>query len=177
MNCRVAKSVVFLLIPLLAFCVQKATAQCTPPTGTSFSESFGNYSGGDPCWPGGTSSCHQSWKVTQGTSYAIAASPTGAACPNSLKLTANATRVKLQTDGTFPTLTAGTTYDVYIVFETDALLNAYAVIYDLYDQAAGSYGLNISVGSDGKSLYAWDQGGTVSPSLPFSPNPWHTAHV
>src|SRR5258708_8648815 len=167
MNCRVAKSVVFLLIPLLAFCVQKATAQCTPPTGTSFSESFGNYPGGDPCWPGGASSCLQSWKVTQGTSYAIAASPTGAACPNSLKLTANATRVKLQTDGTFPTLTAGTSYDVYIVFETDALLNGNALIYDLYD-ASGGYAVNISVGSDGKSLYPCDQAGTLTPPDPFS---------
>jgi len=83
----------------------------------------------------------------------------------------------LDTDGTFPALTAGTSYDVYIVFETDALLSGNALIYDLYDRASGGYAVNVSVGSDGKSLYAWDQGGTVSASVPFSLNAWHTAHV
>ncbi len=58
---------------------------CVTPTGTLFTESFGE--GDQSCWSAGPSTCNNTWTVVSGT-YAIDSSPAGApentACDNSM---------------------------------------------------------------------------------------------
>src|SRR5690348_9928695 len=61
---------------------------CTAPTGTNFTESFGDSS--TSCWSGGPASCTGTWTVGAGTAHSIVSSPgtppANAACAYSLQM-------------------------------------------------------------------------------------------
>jgi len=107
-------SVLLATLVAFSFSALKAAAQCSTPTGVTFTESFGDSA--NACWPGGPLGCDQAWQV-QGGTYSIVASPDGApadtACANSLSMAASATPARLQTYGTIPDIPAGTTLDLF----------------------------------------------------------------
>lgn len=105
-----------ILAPIMAG--SPAAAGCTTPTGTNFTESFGDSA--TLCWTAGPSSCNHTWTIGAGSGESIVSSPASppanTACANSLQIVdPNAGNAWI--DSTFTGITAGTSFDVVFSFQ------------------------------------------------------------
>jgi hypothetical protein len=174
---RIWPSLVFPIL-CLSFCMQRAAAQCTTPTGMTFTESFGDAS--NSCWPGGPAGCNQAWQVVSGSNYSIAASPAGAAantaCANSLLLSASAAPASLQTSGTIPYLAPGTTVDLYFTLYIVSAPSDFSAFLQPQDANSGAAPVKIIWRNSGGTL-AFAEGATTSNPLAIALNSWHTVQL
>lgn len=159
---------------------------CNTPTGTTFTESFGDSSTSNS-WGNGTNAA---WAATIGTggSASIVASPAGApantACANSLSLVTGTTNTFIQTVGYTPTVPAATAFTVTLqVYVTATSLGAFNREV-LYAPSADSSAVNIPCRLDWHNnspnlvINAENAASAVSGDTgTVSLNTWHTVQL
>ncbi len=170
-----------LIVPILVFSFrgQNAWSQCSVPAAATFTESFGD--GLSACWPGGPATCNQSWKISSGTNYSIAESPSGAppetVCTSSLELAASATPAKLQTYGSIPNLPAGTTVDLSFSLYVTAAPKDLATFLQLRS-SSGSLLAQLVWRNSGGSTFLYASGSAASSNTEqIFLNSWHSIQL
>jgi len=155
----------------------------TTPTGSTFTESFGDSS--NPCWSGGPSFCSQTW-VAQDSAQSIVTTP-GALAPdaaglNSLQMVQPAgTRAYIYTTGSFPRIPAGTPFDLYFTLDvTSQAMQTYdltTLMTPSSDAGGSQYPAQISFGYDGVNFQLQAGGSSFASPLNISLNAWHTVQL
>ena len=169
-----------ILLPIISGPKQ---ASCTTPTGSHFTESFGDSS--TLCWTAGPSSCNHTWTIGSGSIQSIIASPgtppANTACANSLQL-AIATGSNDYISSNFTGIPAATNYDVTGTVYVSSGMNMAAVnVFLCMTASAGdcdiSGGTIIALGlysPDGSTQQLIGIGTGFSGATTISTSAWHT---
>ena len=155
---------------------------CNTPTGTTFTESFGD-TGGGACGFNGNTGCNWPWHQN-GTGATIVPSPgtpgANTACANSLQMVTGTANNYISMVGPTPTVPSGTTTDTTIyVYPVATSLGAYNA-QTLYVQSLGSDGGNFPCRIDwhttslGAVAVRGEGTNVSSDTSVLSLNAWHT---
>lgn len=124
----------------------------TLPTGTVFSENFGNVSTlPETCFAGGTgiaAQCSQLWQVTQGSGPTVVSAPAGWT-GNALRLPANATPIQISTNGTFPLIPESGGYNVTLTVNESAWPGSDTTLLALWQQGQNNFEAQIGLSASG----------------------------
>jgi len=156
----------------------------TTPTGSTFTESFGDSS--SLCWTGGPSSCDQLWIVAKGTAQSIVATPgtppQNTASSNSLQMIeTTGTNGYLYTTGTFPRIPSGTAFDLYFTLNVSSqAMKAYDMtrLITASNSSDGSeWPAQVSFRFDGSHFQVLASGSTSASPINIALNAWHTVQL
>lgn len=143
-----------------------ATAACTPPTGSTYTEVFGDAS--TSCWTSGPSTCTHTWTVGSGTAQSIVASPSGApantACSYSLSLDPSAATSYIYVSQSLPYLTTIDIYSYIYVASASGLgtFTQYDILSIATSAPTGSIRAKMSFRQDAAGVYRFRASGTAS---------------
>lgn len=157
-----------LILSLLAALSSFALSQGqTYPSGTVLKEQWSG--GADPCWPGGSSVCYQTWNPSSGSGQSLV-SVSGQSFTQAIVLPAAATALNLDAYGTMPVMSAATPFTLQVWFLFTSTVNtSYSAFMNLEAFSGGS-ALQASFSSNGSSqFYPF----TTSATPSYTPNAWH----